>query len=395
VKERVTIFVASSTPARPLATEFKKAITNGNSNLECRCWWNDLGSSGVLLPQLIEQCKAADFVAVFLTEDDILMKGRDVHRAPRDNCIFEAGLFTGALGAEPKRCFLITSAKESALPSDLRGLIWKTIQLSDDDKSALKAAADADKDTAVLSPSVTTKLKEIANQILEDTVKLKTFTKLEQDRALPSMSKQRLIERERIISVGGSIYKNSRILIIARQPLELREEFANAVQKNMSCDVRYEYVFHGSREYAENIVRLLDGLLNANTSGKSSEIRGYDANQLGSNLARIERLMDVFFISEEPGIELCIHNADLQDKAVAYLRIPFRIEQHRYLEWCCGQKAFQIRNQMLPQSIRGNHRVPLSSEFSEELTRHLEQRIVSKRHRERLAAKLGLEQRKA
>lgn len=55
-----------------------------------------------------------------LTPDDLVRyRGKKVN-APRDNVIFELGLFMGAIGRD--RTYLLTSSKEMKIPSDLDGI---------------------------------------------------------------------------------------------------------------------------------------------------------------------------------------------------------------------------------------------------------------------------------
>ncbi|MDO8297180.1 MAG: nucleotide-binding protein [Caulobacter sp.] len=71
---------------------------------------------------LIGETRTTDFALFVLTADDIRsMRGASTS-VPRDNVIFELGLFIGALGLE--RCFFVTprNADPVSLPSDLLGL---------------------------------------------------------------------------------------------------------------------------------------------------------------------------------------------------------------------------------------------------------------------------------
>lgn len=73
------------------------------------------------LQSLIELSTRADFAVLLLTpDDDISSRGVD-KRSPRDNVVFELGLFLGALGAD--RVFIV-SPRETVLdlPTDLAGI---------------------------------------------------------------------------------------------------------------------------------------------------------------------------------------------------------------------------------------------------------------------------------
>ena len=67
-------------------------------------------------------------VAVLLTRDNVQLnkKTKEWYGVPRDNCIFELGLFVGAFGGS-KRCFLISELEHEVLVeqlSDVGGLLY-------------------------------------------------------------------------------------------------------------------------------------------------------------------------------------------------------------------------------------------------------------------------------
>ena len=78
-----------------------------------------------------------------LTGDDLeLTKGTKVLK-PRDNCIFEAGLFMGALGVDGKRSVLVSSVNEGALPVDLRGVKYLRFPDRTENNSRIRRGATA------------------------------------------------------------------------------------------------------------------------------------------------------------------------------------------------------------------------------------------------------------
>nr|WP_068892291.1 STING domain-containing protein [Pedobacter panaciterrae] len=86
---------------------------------KCIPWTSafDLNKSG--LDSLIKHTRLADYAILIATKDD-LTKSRGTKKAtPRDNVIFEFGLFLGS--ASPERCFLLVE-EGAALPSDLNGI---------------------------------------------------------------------------------------------------------------------------------------------------------------------------------------------------------------------------------------------------------------------------------
>ena len=71
---------------------------------------------------LLEAVGKSDFAILVLTADDTIISREVEKAAPRDNCIFELGLFMGALGRE--RSFIVRPrGVDIKLPSDLLGLM--------------------------------------------------------------------------------------------------------------------------------------------------------------------------------------------------------------------------------------------------------------------------------
>jgi predicted nucleotide-binding protein len=89
------VFIASSGKSADL-------IYDAQSNIEdvadVMPWTRSFPPSSIVLPELGKIAVQADFgIFVFTPDDPAKIKGRNV-RSVRDNVIFEAGLFTGALG---------------------------------------------------------------------------------------------------------------------------------------------------------------------------------------------------------------------------------------------------------------------------------------------------------
>jgi CRP/FNR family cyclic AMP-dependent transcriptional regulator len=112
------VFIGSSKESLPVAKIVGKAL---GKVAEVRVWkdgvfWEDQFT----LESLEVQSRQVDFaVMVFAPDDRIFCRGKK-SVAPRDNVVFELGLFMGALGR--KRAFLIKPRnKDLKLPSDLFG----------------------------------------------------------------------------------------------------------------------------------------------------------------------------------------------------------------------------------------------------------------------------------
>jgi hypothetical protein len=94
----------------------------GGPVAEVRLWPTEFGLSSTYIEALEKQATEADFaVAVFSPDDRITSRARR-QRAPRDNVIFELGLFIGALGRP--RCFVVhRKGVDLKLPSDLLAVV--------------------------------------------------------------------------------------------------------------------------------------------------------------------------------------------------------------------------------------------------------------------------------
>jgi predicted nucleotide-binding protein len=79
------------------------------------------GASTFPIDDLEDQLARSDFGALIVGPDDVVTSRGKRSHAPRDNVVFELGLFMGALGR--KRTFLVAErGLQVKIPSDLLGL---------------------------------------------------------------------------------------------------------------------------------------------------------------------------------------------------------------------------------------------------------------------------------
>jgi hypothetical protein len=115
------IFLGSSGQQEKLL----QALTRGLADIADVDPWTTVFNPGVsTLDRLVELTREVDFAAFVFAQDDWTMKGTSPEAAagqasPRDNVVFEAGLFGGALGI--RRTFIL-HAEGAKLPTDLLGL---------------------------------------------------------------------------------------------------------------------------------------------------------------------------------------------------------------------------------------------------------------------------------
>ena len=115
------VFIASSTEGLDLAY----AVQQNIEHFAAPTVWSQgvFQASSVVLDQLIKSLEIFKFgVFVFSPDDVLLMRGEE-RSAPRDNVVFELGLFIGRLGRERNFVIVPRGHRDLKLPTDLLGLI--------------------------------------------------------------------------------------------------------------------------------------------------------------------------------------------------------------------------------------------------------------------------------
>jgi hypothetical protein len=115
-----SIFIGSSSEALPLATAVKDEL---GKHFNADLWSENLFELGEdTLNNLLRFVQCYDFAVLVLTDDDQITCRKVTQASPRDNVVFELGLFMGALGR--RRAFpLVAQTADGApkIPSDLLG----------------------------------------------------------------------------------------------------------------------------------------------------------------------------------------------------------------------------------------------------------------------------------
>ncbi len=120
------VFIGSSTEGLAVAKALQVLLAH---NCEVEIW--DQGvfePGGSTLSSLIGAARRFD-AAIFVVSPDDTTASRGLTRStPRDNVIFELGLFMGTVG--PERCFMVYEEKtRPGLPSDLAGVTAATFRM--------------------------------------------------------------------------------------------------------------------------------------------------------------------------------------------------------------------------------------------------------------------------
>jgi predicted nucleotide-binding protein len=113
------LFIGSSVEKLPIAREIQSGFSHDKMVVTV---WTDgvFRASKTAVESLLATVRASDFAVLLVSPDDIVVS-RDVESpAPRDNVVFELGLFMGLLGRE--RTFIVKPRGVSIkMPSDLLG----------------------------------------------------------------------------------------------------------------------------------------------------------------------------------------------------------------------------------------------------------------------------------
>ena len=120
--EPLRIFVASSSEGEPIARELRSLLQAelGNSAL-VELWMHKFALGETAIESLETVANEVDFAVVVMTPDDVTVSRHKKKVAPRDNLVFELGLFIGALGRE--RSIVARDGKDGLkLPSDILGV---------------------------------------------------------------------------------------------------------------------------------------------------------------------------------------------------------------------------------------------------------------------------------
>ncbi|KGL59122.1 nucleotide-binding protein [Polaribacter sp. Hel1_85] len=88
---------------------------------------------------LIGAVEKFDFAIFIFSNDDIINSRGRVFQGPRDNVIFELGLFMSKLGKN--RVYIINAKKQLKIPSDLEGITFGIIDQDRDDNNLIAAVS--------------------------------------------------------------------------------------------------------------------------------------------------------------------------------------------------------------------------------------------------------------
>ena len=123
---RPVLFVGCSTESLHVARTIQSALAH--DPVMAKVWTDDVFAASTFpIESLERELHMADFAVLVLSPDDKVISHDSTTDAPRDNTVFELGLFMGALGRS--RTFLVCPyGTEIKIPTDLEGFTPMTYE---------------------------------------------------------------------------------------------------------------------------------------------------------------------------------------------------------------------------------------------------------------------------
>ncbi|MBS1144305.1 MAG: hypothetical protein H6R14_1711 [Proteobacteria bacterium] len=119
---RSKVFIASSSEGLDVVNAVRQLLQARLAPFaDIEPWTLAFELSATYIESLEKIADEVDFAILVLTPDDVTTSRKKASLSPRDNVIFELGLFMGALGRE--RCYLVQEDRpDLKLPTDLLGI---------------------------------------------------------------------------------------------------------------------------------------------------------------------------------------------------------------------------------------------------------------------------------
>ena len=148
---RPVVFIGSSKESLPIARAIRSNFDHDDFVITL---WTDkvFGASRFPIAELEKQVQEADFAILVLGADDVVESRNEKSDAPRDNVVFELGLFMGALSHE-RTFMVIPRGYDIKIPTDLQGL------------NSLSYRSDDSNNLTSLLGTVCDELREIINKM--------------------------------------------------------------------------------------------------------------------------------------------------------------------------------------------------------------------------------------
>ncbi len=329
--EMSRVFIASSGRTLLLAEKLRDELRT--EFCEPRLWSQESKlQPGATIIEMLEGATAqSDFAVIVLAKDDVMTGGKGETLKARDNCVFEAGLFMAALGR--KRCFLVNSVEQEALPTDLSGIISIRFNEPADlgDRAACKEAM----------ATVATTLKDVMQ---------KEGPFAYHGGQLPLLSVEELVRRERPNVDKGDL-TGDQVIVVDNQPtVEIGR--AEQVRRNMDCGNSYRCFFYFSDDTIEKICHILQMIVWAGIAN-TAETSDFEArlNTIKNKKDRVlnelrdlcvNRKLRITLLLSEPTSLFRVHNASDRVRARLYAKRIDKEGSMQFALWAEGQNAITV-----------------------------------------------------
>jgi hypothetical protein len=323
--DKARIFIASSEKVYDFADMLRSAI-NESDACEADTWRDAFKRTGAetKIEVLEASVKAYDYAVIIFTKADLLSTGQGLKS--RDDCILNAGMFMATLGRQ--KCVLLSSVEKDALPSDLGGIIVQKFNEPEDFSNYDKSLRAIQNATSLIRGWV-------------------QRTAISRNSANRPLTHDQILERERLQKFGGMLYEDQ-VVVASLQPRVMQYQAAKQVRANMENNIKYLYFFYGNLDAAEKVPQLLQMVLladfleekDADSFPTRRELIASHSNEI---LELVEKMcsddeLNIFFLGDRVYPEFSIHNA-ASDK---FARLYFKRDDDQFIEWACGEKAYQF-----------------------------------------------------
>lgn len=140
---RPVLFIGSSSERKKIVEKLAQSMALKRV-AEIKPWTSAFPLSANTLDALLDVVSSVDFALLVLSPDDKVKKRNKTQMVPRDNIIFELGLFLGVLGKE-RTILLVEDTVDIGglnLPSDLAGVTYLPYRKMIKEKDAVSNAID-------------------------------------------------------------------------------------------------------------------------------------------------------------------------------------------------------------------------------------------------------------
>jgi predicted nucleotide-binding protein len=119
-RSQPAIFIGSTVEGLPIAREIQAGFSH--DPFVPKVWEKGIFSPGATpIEDLVRTASESDFCVIVVTPDDKVISRGESNEAPRDNVIFELGLFVGSIGRD-RTLMVMPRNTNLKIPSDLLGV---------------------------------------------------------------------------------------------------------------------------------------------------------------------------------------------------------------------------------------------------------------------------------